>query len=79
MSKTGVPEAEGERPPELAEVPRRVSPASETWVAYYAAAQRGAVNRDAEQARRTETARVVMRVVAAVGVTFAVVGYLLFR
>lgn len=77
MSKTGGPDAESERPPDAAVV--RVSPASETWVAYYAAAQRGAVDREAEQARRTETAGVIMRVVAAVAVTVAVIGYLLLR
>jgi hypothetical protein len=79
MSKTGGPEAQDERPPIGDEAPARVSPASETWLAYYAAAQRGAVDREAEQARRTQTAGVIMRVVAASCVTLAVIGYLLLR
>ena len=79
MSQPRGPEAEDERPPDGDAAPARVSPASDTWIAYYAAAQRGAVDREAEQARRTQTAGVIMRVVAASCVTLAVIGYLLLR
>jgi hypothetical protein len=55
------------------------SPGSEAWLEYYAAAARGASERDREQALRTHAARKVVRVLMLVVLAVAAVGYAVLR
>ncbi|MDB4980992.1 MAG: hypothetical protein JWM82_1744 [Myxococcales bacterium] len=55
-----------------------VSPASETWAPYYAAAEREKAEREAHRLRHVATARTVMRVLMIVAAAIAVMGYAAF-
>jgi hypothetical protein len=55
------------------------SPASDEWVAYYAAAERVSIDRDREQALRTYAAGRVVRVLVVVVLALAALGYALLR
>ena len=55
-----------------------VSPASETWAPYYAAAAKDAADREVTRLRHVATARTVMRVLVFVGAAVAIVCYRLF-
>jgi hypothetical protein len=55
------------------------SPGSDAWLAYYAAAERGAIERDREQARRTHAARKIGRVLLLIVLAVAAIGYAVLR
>jgi hypothetical protein len=52
-----------------------VSPASDTWAPYYAAAAKDAADREARRRRNGDAARIAMRVLVFVAVALAAVFY----
>lgn len=52
-----------------------VSPTSDTWAPYYAAAAKDAADREARRRRNVDAARTAMRVLVFVAVALAVVFY----
>jgi hypothetical protein len=52
-----------------------VSPASDTWAPYYAAAAKDAADREAHRQRQVAAARTAMRVLVFVATAIALIGY----